>query len=200
MNNLNDLFVYTGAASLLGYTQQELKDNFSEYIKALASKKNLSIEETYSVIKDWYNGYRFSTEETKVYNPYSVVHLFNIQEFNNFWLETGTPRFLIQLMKKQYSEINDIETAELNEQSLGTFEIQELPLLAILFQTGYITIADFSYANDGKTILYKMTYPNQEVSISFKKYIVTSITQNTVRKVERAVSQFHDALANLSFT
>lgn len=194
LNNLNDLFVDPSAASLLGYTQQELQDNFPKYIEALATKKNLSIAETYDAIKDWYNGYRFSTDETKVYNPYSVVHLFNIKEFKNFWLETGTPGFLIQLMKKQYYEIKDIETAKLNEQSLGTFEIKQLPLLAILFQTGYITIADFSYASDGKTILYKMTYPNQEVSISFKKYIITSMTQNTVRDVERAADQIDNAL------
>lgn len=192
LNNVNDLFMDPSAATLLGYTQQELKKYFSEYIEKLATKKKLSMETTFDSIKEWYNGYRFSQEEIKVYNPYSLVHLFNLQEFNNFWLETGTPGFLIQLMRKQYYEIEKIETARLSSEALGKFEINEVPLLAILFQTGYLTIADYNE----ETKQYRMTYPNKEVSISFKKYIVTSITQNTVRNVEEAINQFKDALTN----
>ena len=176
LNNLNDLFVDPSAASLLGYTEQELKDYFFEYIKNIISiKKNISIEHIFDTIKDWYNGYRFSKDNIKVYNPYSVLHFLHSQEFSNYWLETGTPGFLIQLMRKQQYEIENIETTQLSSESLGTFEIDELPVLAILFQTGYITIADY----DDKTNQYRMTYPNKEVRTSFKQYIVTSITQRT---------------------
>src|SRR5262249_26030554 len=85
MNNLDNISLDPLAATLLGYTKEEVKTYFSEYSIDLARKKSVSQEEIENTIQEWYNGYRFSEEEQKVYNPFSLHYLFTKKKFNNYW-------------------------------------------------------------------------------------------------------------------
>ena len=107
LNNLNDLTLSPFTATLLGYTQKELLQNFSQYSAQFAKKHESSVEELLADLKDWYNGYQFTREELsvdgeslKVYNPYSVLLYFLNGELANYWAETGTPTFLTPYVKK----------------------------------------------------------------------------------------------------
>jgi hypothetical protein len=190
MNNLTDISMNPEASMLLGYTKEEIEFYFSDYIQQFTQKEKTSNDQILEKIQDWYNGYQFTKENIKVYNPFSVLRCFDTKEFKNFWLETGTPYFLIELLKKQYREIEDIETAQLSSESLGSFEVEDIPLIPILFQTGYLTISHYNT----ETGLYKLDYPNNEVRISFKKYILVSITQTNPRNIEKTIIQFKEAL------
>jgi len=191
MNNLTDITLSPEAATLLGYSQQELHDNFKDNFISFAQKEHSSLAEIKTVIQAWYNGYRFSRENVGVYNPYSIVHCFDQERLGNFWFETGTPSFLVGLLKNQYRYLENIEKMSVSASFLGTFELSgELPLIPILFQTGYLTINDY----DKKTDSYTLRYANIEVKESFKKYLALSLTYNAPQAVESALSQFKTAL------
>lgn len=190
MNNLNDITMSPEAALLLGYTEQEIKQNFKEYTELLLAKKNFSQVKFFEQLQAWYDGYRFSESEKKVYNPYSVLHCYDQQKFNNFWFETGTPSFLVTLIKDQFSYLEDITHVEVSAQSLGTFDIYELPLIPILFQTGYLTIHEYDKVHN----TYKLAYPNKEVSDSFKKYLLRSLVSKPEHYIENILDKFKVSL------
>jgi cobalamin biosynthesis Mg chelatase CobN len=92
LNNLTDLTMNAQFATLLGYTQEELEENFPDYIDALAQKLEKTKEQTLSELKNWYNGYCFEEEAPTVYNPVSVMKCFQELKFKNYWFETGKTR------------------------------------------------------------------------------------------------------------
>ena len=94
-----------------------------------------------------------------------MLYYFEKKELDNYWFASGTPGFLIDLLKNQYEDLENLEEAQLTSASLGTFDIESLPLITILFQTGYLTIN--TYDPDKKK--YTLSYPNEEVRESFKK-------------------------------
>jgi len=190
LNNLNDITLEPEASTLLGYTKQELTSYFKDYADQFSKKNNSSPQKIFESIQTWYNGYRFSRGEDKVFNPFSVIRCFDTQNIANHWLETGTPGFLIQLLKDQYTELEDLENSDVSSQFLGTFEIGKLPLIPILFQAGYLTINTY----DEETQQYTLTYPNQEVSQSFKRYLLASLVKNDARAVEKNIPQLKRSL------
>ena len=173
LNNLIDITMVPEAATLLGYTKQEIEYYFAEYVTLLAQVRQSSIEDTMLEMERWYNGYRFSDQEITVYNPFSVLYYLKTKRRANYWFESGTPTFLISLLKSQYSSLEDIQEVELSSASLGTFDIENIPLIPLLFQTGYLTITDY----DLETDKYRLNYPNTEVRESFTKYIIAAVNQ-----------------------
>jgi len=175
MNNLNDISFSSQSAQLLGYTQEELVHYFGDHIDAVAHNEHVERDEILDVMKTWYNGYRFSELPIKVYNPFSTMSYLSRQELANYWFKSGTPTFLIHLIKKQYNDLQEILTAAIKSDNLDTFEISNIPLIPLLFQTGYLTIDDYNSKNDRITL----KYPNYEVEESFTKHIVASLADNT---------------------
>jgi Predicted AAA-ATPase/PD-(D/E)XK nuclease superfamily len=192
INNLNDISLKPGGAALLGYTSDEITTYLKDYIANFTFQKGISPEAIVQELRGWYNGYRFSEEEITVYNPFSVLYALNDQKFKNYWFESGTPSFLINLIKKQFISLEDIQETEVAESSLGTFEIDNIPLITLLFQTGYLTITHYNKQNSK----YTLGYPNFEVEESFKKYLVATLAQTTSIVVDKAASRLIEALNN----
>ncbi|MCP4110807.1 MAG: AAA family ATPase, partial [Desulfobacteraceae bacterium] len=101
LNNLNDISMNKRYSTMLGYTEEELLSFFSECITQLSRETGMTNAELTKKIGRWYDGYRFTALEKRVYNPFSVVRLFEAGEFENFWFETATPSFLVNLIKEQ---------------------------------------------------------------------------------------------------
>ena len=175
LNNLNDITMASYTATLMGYTQEELESNFEEHIKELAKERKKSVEEILELIKDWYNGYRFTEKEVKVYNPFSTLILFNQKKFDNYWFASGTPTFLINLLKEGDYFIPSLENLCAGGIMLNSFEVENVALEPLLYQTGYLTIRDVELKVRG-TLLYKLTMPNKEVQISFNDILITELT------------------------
>ncbi len=190
LNNLNDITMDPQAAMLLGYTQAEIDTNFEPYITAFAEHSKREIDSIKQEMLTWYNGYRFSENPTKVYNPFSVLYYLEKQRKSNYWLESGTPGFLIELLKSEYFVLDDLESIYFSEKSLGTFDIERIPLISILFQTGYLTIAEAFPEHQE----YRLDFPNAEVRESFKKYLLVAASQTDISLVERATSLLSKAL------
>jgi hypothetical protein len=170
LNNLHDITTSPDYACMLGCTKKEIVEYFSEYIKLLADKENDNEKRIKDKIEYWYNGYRFSDSKMKVYNLFSLLLLFKELNFKNYWFETGTPTFLINLIKEENYDLNNLEYEEVNELAFSNYEIEHLDVMPLLFQTGYLTIKDY----DKKNNLYKLYYPNYEVKQSFLRYLAAS--------------------------
>jgi Predicted AAA-ATPase/PD-(D/E)XK nuclease superfamily len=191
INNLIDITMEPEAAALVGYTKHEIELYFNEYVSDVASDKNMSTDQVMQEMKLWYDGYQFSERtQEKIYNPYSVLYYLKTKKRANYWFSSGTPSFFINLIKNQYLSLEDIKDIELSADSLGTFDIANIPLIPLLFQTGYLTITDY----DPVTEKYQLNYPNAEVSESFQKYLVVALTNNNLSTVERSVSLLVQAL------
>jgi len=164
LNNLKDITFHKRYSALTGITQQELEENFAAPIQALADETGTTTDELLEEIRRWYNGYSWDGR-TFLYNPYSILSYFDFEEFKNFWFETGTPTFLLELMDDQ--KMVKIENIEVGEATFSSYDIKRLQLIPILFQTGYLTIKEKK--TNG---LYVLDYPNMEVRASLVQNII----------------------------
>jgi len=178
MNNLNDISLDSRAAQLLGYTYEEITEHFMPFVEDLGYELDKTSDEIMSQLKLWYNGYRFSEKELKIYNPFSILYALDKKKLSNYWYQSGTPTFLIHLIKNQYSSIENIDEVEMSEDSLNNFELNRIPLVPLLFQAGYLTISDYDVSNNK----FKLNFPDYEVELSFTKFLVEVLsgTSNTL--------------------
>ncbi len=189
LNNLTDLTMSARSATLLGYTQQELESNFGEYIQCLADQQGMSVAQTLDTLRDWYNGYRFEENAETVYNPVSVMKCFQELKFQNFWFETGTPSFLLELLKKNPIDLGNMEASET---SFSTYEPAELRPLPLLVQTGYLTIKNVRML--GRSRQYTLGYPNFEIESSFSEWIARYFTGLQSPEFDSTLTRIYDAL------
>jgi hypothetical protein len=166
LNHLNDITVDENFSTLVGYTQKEVEFYFDEHINKLAKKYKLDKNETLKELKDWYNGYSWTGEET-VYNPFSIMNALQKSNFNNYWFATGTPTFLVKLMRK--GNYYDMDNQIMDIQSLGNFDITDIQPITVLFQTGYLTLVE-----DLEMNVYRLGYPNREVKNSMINMLLNS--------------------------
>ena len=166
LNNLTDISTNIKYAELCGITQEELETNFVEELKRYDKEK----------IREWYNGYKFNPNGKKVYNPYSILHFFYGQgEYKNFWYETGTPTFLMKLCRERHLYKFDEVTISIGD--LGSFDIENLKIEPLLFQTGYLTITGGDLEFDE----YTLSFPNKEVRVSYLRNLLEAyINSNQV--------------------
>ncbi len=163
LNNLIDLTLHPKFGDLVGYTQQEIEHYFEAYINEAAPAHG-GREALLHQMGVWYNGYSW-TGTHRVYNPWSILNFFSEGLFRNFWFDSGTPTFLTKLLNKHH--LYDVEGEEVAEAAFSSFELGDIDLHALLFQTGYITIKKQLGQNE-----YEVGYPNQEVRQSFLIYLL----------------------------
>ena len=175
LKNLRDITMHAEFAGMLGYTQQEFEDNFQEEIAQTASSLKIPRGELLQKIKNWYDGYRFHANAESVYNPVSLASFFlNGGEFNNYWFSTGTPSFLIELIRKQHFNFEEVLTKPVSGIAFSAYEVDRLDPLPLLLQTGYLTIRD-AFEDFGMTF-YHLGFPNFEVRSAFDTYLLNAYT------------------------
>ena len=126
LNNLNDITMHNKYADLLGITEEELKKYFDNYIEETAEEFSVDKEKLVSMIMDYYNGYRFSEKDLKVINPYSLLCLFDNKKFKNYWFESGTPTFLVNLLKQDNFYLPKVENLIVTESIFSSYELENL--------------------------------------------------------------------------
>jgi len=184
LNNLEDISLNPDFGNVCGYTQLDLDTSFAPYLEGVDMEQ----------IKRWYNGYNFLGD--KVYNPYDILlFIKNHRMFKNYWFETGTPKFLMELIKKNQYFIPEFNGMETDESLVNSFDIENLELETILFQTGYLTIKRSLPLGMG--VGYELGFPNMEVQTSFNNYIFRSMTsgaqKESIRRELLAIMNTGDA-------
>ena len=193
LNNLTDITMDAKYATMLGYTQEEFESNFKEQIAAAEKKQNFSHAELLKEIKNWYDGFRFHADSESVYNPVSLARFFESGgEFNNYWFSTGTPSFLMEMVKKTRFNFDDVLSKPVSSMAFNAFEIDKIDPLTLLLQTGYLTIK--SMVKKYNMPWYWLDFPNREVSFSFNTTLVNAYTRKTDNFVVNFSEQLTEAM------
>jgi hypothetical protein len=174
LNNLNDITLSANYGTLTGYTEAELKHYFSDYLELVAKKLSLSQEALLDNMRVWYNGYSWDGVN-HVFNPFGVLRFLDNQRFQNYWFSTGSPNFLIHQMRKHTRF--DVENAPANNLLLEKYDIENLELIPLLFQTGYLTVKSVDVMT-GDMVL---DYPNKEVRESMYQFLIDDLAKNAYR-------------------
>ena len=163
LSNLVDVTQDEAYATMFGYTEEELEANFEEHLRAHAAKMGKAYEEYRAEMKKWYNGFRFSTEvETTVYNPVSVaLTLFKKESaFKATWATTGRPSMLMNYLKREdMLRLNPNGIEDVDSSEFDVAELRHLTPVAMLFQSGYLTIRDYNPTTES----YTLGVPDEEV-------------------------------------
>ena len=190
LNNLTDLTIHPKFTTLVGYTQSELEHYFEEGLVELTGVLAPTKAELLALIKTWYNGYSWDGENF-VYNPFSILSFFGAGKFRNFWFSTGTPTFLINLLKER--NLYNIGEMEVGEAAFDSFDIENMDTYSLLFQTGYLTIKAIEDAFG----LFTLDYPNREVKDSMLQYLVAGFNHGSYAQTTPIVLTLRKAfLAN----
>ncbi len=197
LNNLDDLTNDNQAAALVGYTDQEVDRYLTEHIQVFADKRKENYEQTRQILKTWYNGYRFTSENITVYNPFSLHNCLKKRDLNNYWFASGTPSFLMKFIAKNPLIASDIENIEGSFFAGSNLESFTLDLYyqnyrTLLLQTGYLTFAS-GYDEDSRG--YKVAYPNEEVRYSMTEQIMQFVGGITPEQFGEFGARFRKALA-----
>ncbi|UQB43291.1 ATP-binding protein [Thiomicrospira microaerophila] len=160
LNNITDISLQRKFGDICGYSQQDVETTFAPYLEGVDMDK----------VKEWYNGYNFL--DSQMYNPFDILKFIaNEHTFRNYWFESGTPTFLIELIKKQHYFLPSLTNLRVDEKLLNSFDIDNLDLEVILYQSGYLTI-DTVQTTLFETLEYTLKIPNKEVKQSLNDTII----------------------------
>ncbi len=174
LNNLKDITLHSDYATIAGYTQTELDSYFEEHLQLVENHLKTTREELVKQMRYWYNGFSWDGIN-KVYNPFGTLNFLDQKRFRNYWFSTGSPKFLIQQMKKQVRF--DVENSKSNGYLLDKYDIDNLDLIPLCFQTGYLTVKHIDVWTDEMVL----DYPNKEVRESMYQFMIDDIAKNPQR-------------------
>jgi hypothetical protein len=179
LNNLFDLTVSADYSAICGYTEADLDRVFAPELGGLDRDQ----------IRAWYNGYNWTGEA--VYNPFDLLLLFRERQFRPWWFETGTPTFLVEVLTERGYFTPDLAQVRASEALISTFDVQNMPSEALLWQTGYLTFTGLRQI--GARWEYQLGYPNLEVESALNDALLKGLMGDAMQ-AERAVSRLYDVL------
>ena len=180
MNNLLDITLDPRYSAICGYTEADLDAVFAPELPGLGRE----------AIREWYNGYSWRGD-VKVYNPFDILLLFDSREFKAHWFETGSPRFLVDLLAERRVRSVDLDGMRGTEELLSAFDVGAIGTEALLFQTGYLTIR--GEERRGARTSYRLGYPNREVRLSLNESLLRHWVRNDAART-RNTDRLYDLL------
>ena len=193
LNHLVDLSLDPRYADLCGITHEEMEAGFEPEIQVALEARGSKREEYIEDLRKFYNGYRFSKETLKVYNPFGLLKHFDQRgQFEAYWYETGTPTFLVNLIAKQKIDIANLNKMWIKYEDFRKYDIENMEALSVLYQSGYLTISDY---NEDKN-RFALDYPNVEVRSSFAISLLDQYMQVPKNRSRALINKLPDALEN----
>ena len=168
LNNLDDISISDEYADICGLSECELIDNLGPGIMALAEKRGEDFDETLKVLRDYYDGYLFADEGSRLYNPFSLLKALKGKRIDPYWFETGTPTFLARRVRALGTFPPDINGQKCSREDLISVGLNDRNPIPLMFQTGYLTIEEY----DSDMNVYRMRFPNHEVEIGFYRQLL----------------------------
>ena len=167
LNNLNDISMIPQYATLCGITGRELEMYFAQSIETLAQCNKISADEAREHLKRRYDGYLFEEHAERVYNPFSLLSTLNNKKFMDYWFETGTPTFLMEMLVRENFSLETLPTEPVDATGFDALDTLNSNPLPILYQSGYLTIDHYDDLG-----VYYLRFPNEEVERSFLKQLL----------------------------
>ncbi len=186
LNNLKDISMSPHFHDICGITESELHAVFDEEVDKLAFANGQSKEEAYETLRQRYDGYHFCPNSTGMYNPFSVLWTLSEQQYGSYWFSTGTPTYLVQLMKEADLNPSALSGYEASASELDSIQISVDNPIAVLYQSGYLTIKGY----DSRFKVYTLDYPNDEVKEGFVNFLLPYYTYSKSVSHATVIGQF----------
>ena len=178
LNQLNDISFTPQYSALCGLTLAEIEATFAPELETLAAANGQTREEAIARLTRQYDGYRFVRRpEPGLFNPFSVLSVLAYQEYENYWFSTGTPTFLVEMLKKTDYDLRKLDGIHVQAPSLSDDRADARNPVPMIYQSGYLTIKDY----DERFQEYTLGFPNDEVRYGFLNFIApfyTPVSQN----------------------
>jgi hypothetical protein len=191
LNNLEDLSMWNEYVPLCGITDKELHETLEAEMHEFAEAQRLTDEQFRNKLREYYDGYHFTHNSVGLYNPFSLLNAFKRKEFGSYWFETGTPTYLVELLKKHRYNLERMADEETDAQVLNSIDSESTNPIPVIYQSGYLTIKGY----DERFGIYRLGFPNREVEEGFVRFLLPFYAntnkvdapfeiQNFVREVE----------------
>ena len=192
LNNLRDISMLPQYADICGISEADLHKYFGKSVRELAAANNMTEEQCYAKLAEMYDGYHFCEDSDGMYNPFSLLNTFASNKFREYWFETGTPTFLVKLLKQTEYDItrlseNDVEIDSDMISGVNDYINDPIP---VLYQSGYLTIKGF----DQMFGIYSLGFPNMEVKKAFMKMLLSCYTPVPEKEGNVLISKLYKAL------
>ena len=180
LNNLEDISLLRQYYDICGISDEELLSYFDAEIDHLAEENDMTREECIARLRRMYDGYHFHQKAKGMYNPFSVLNTFKNREFGSYWFETGTPTYLVELLRRHHYNLEEMSKSEVTADVLNSIDAESHNPIPVIYQSGYLTIKGY----DTEFQMYHLGFPNQEVEEGFIKYLAPFYLDN---REERSV-------------
>lgn len=163
---------------ICGVSDRELHDNLDAELHEFAEARGVSYDKLCDDLKAYYDGYHFTHHSIGMYNPFSLLNAFKYKEFGSYWFETGTPTYLVKLLKKHHYDLERMAHEEMDSQVLNSIDSESTNPIPVIYQSGYLTIKGY----DEEFGMYRLGFPNREVEEGFVRFLLPFYAN--VNKVE----------------
>ena len=163
---------------ICGVSDRELHDNLDAELHEFAEARGVSYDKLCDYLKAYYDGYHFTHHSIGMYNPFSLLNTFKYKEFGSYWFETGTPTYLVKLLKKHHYDLERMAHEETDSQVLNSIDSESTNPIPVLYQSGHLTIKGY----DEEFGMYRLGFPNREVEEGFVRFLLPFYAN--VNKVE----------------
>ena len=168
LNNLNDISMDERYIEICGITEKEIHENLEDELHELARRQKMTYDEVCKELKECYDGYHFVEDSIGLYNPFSLLNTFDKMKFGSYWFETGTPTYLIELLKQNHYSLQRIAHEETDADVLNSIDSASQNPVPVIYQSGYLTIKGY----DRRFGMYRLGFPNREVEEGFIKFLL----------------------------
>jgi hypothetical protein len=167
LNNLEDISRNPSYTDICGISGEELLRDFSDDIQELAAANGQTFEQACDQLKTDYDGYHFCPDSPGMYNPFSILNTFKSRRYGSYWFETGTPTYLVELLKKSNYDLEEMSHVETDADILDSIFTDDNPI-PVIYQSGYLTIKGY----DKRFGIYTLGFPNREVEEGFMNFLL----------------------------
>ncbi len=187
LNNLIDISMYPKYHAICGITEQELLSVFDKQIDELAAYNGMAREECIVRLMKMYDGYHFNEfSKEGIYNPFSILNTFNNYIFRSYWFETGTPSYLVELLKRHHYNLEEMATSEVTADVLNSIDAESTNPIPVIYQSGYLTIKGYKE----RFQKYILGFPNEEVEEGFVKFLAPFYLDNREQRSVFDIEKF----------
>ena len=186
LNNLMDISMSPRFHNICGITEEELHAVFDSEIELLALSNEQTKEEAYAQLKQNYDGYHFTHSTCGLYNPFSILWTLSEKRYGSYWFNTGTPTYLVELIKKADFNIEELSNYVASEDQLNSIHVDDIDPIPVLYQSGYLTVVDY----DNRFDLFTLNYPNEEVKAGFINFLLPFYSRVKEKQAQAIISKF----------
>ena len=178
LNNLSNISMDEEYAAVCGITQEEILTQAHDYVERMATVNKWTFDEAVEQLAKRYDGYHFTWPSPDIFNPYSLVNAFARNRINDYWFSSGTPTYLIEMLRKFHVVPSDISNMQVLASDFDAPTENMASITPLLYQGGYVTIKDY----DRASCLYILDIPNKEIRVG----LMDSLLPNYVERRKEA--------------